>query len=220
MKFKTEVDLVSALIDFVKCQYKTRNNIEILSEVSLGFGVADVVITNMLDEKNTNIREEKLNLHDINLYDLISKHQQGLDINTMVMILRGSKSKIKTSLNKLVTLNYIIENNFLYSINNEYQFAFKNNFAIEAKLKDWKKALKQAYRYKWFAEYSFVVIDEYYSKKAIENIDVFKKYNVGLITISPDKGIKKHHYPSPEQPYDNRMKMLLSEIIYSGSCIC
>jgi len=211
MKFKTEVDLVNAFIDFVKNQYY-RQNIEIFAEVNLGYGIADIVITNML-QQSIEKHDEKLNINDINIYDLISKHKSGINFNDISIILRSKKKTINDSLSKLLNAQFIVEFNGLYLLNNHYTLPFKNNFAIEAKLKDWKKALKQAYRYKWFAEYSFVVIDEYYSNKAVENLDIFKKYNIGLVTFSSENGLKRYYYPKAEEPYDKKMQMLLSEMV-------
>jgi predicted transcriptional regulator len=214
MKFETEIELVNVLRDHLTKNYKVGDNIKIFEEVSLGFGIADLVVTNFVSDISTVSNSHfKLDVNDINIYDLISKNINGISFEKLIEILRTNKSSINNSLNKLYNDNFIIEKDSKFFINKEYVFPFKNNFAIEAKLKDWKRALKQAYRYKWFAEYSFVVIDEYYSKKAIENIDIFKKYNVGLATLSSEKVFKKHYYPKSETPLDTKMKMLMSEMV-------
>ncbi len=213
MKFHTELELVNVLKASLLKQYNKKDNIEILEEVSVGFGVADVVIT-LLMNTSCIIRpmiNDKLDYSDINVYDIISKYESGIDLNKIVDVTKSNKRKVISSLHKLISFGYVFDEIGIYSVSNKYSFPFRTNIAIEAKLKDWKRALKQAYRYKWFAEYSVVVLDEHYSKKAIENIAVFKKYNVGLATISLDGAMIKHYFPVLETPYDLKMKMLFSE---------
>lgn len=71
----------------------------------------------------------------------------------------------------------------------------------------------QAYRYKWFADYSYVVLDESHSKVAIENLDTFKKLNIGLITLNIKGGIVIHYHPKKQKPLDISMQISLSEMI-------
>jgi hypothetical protein len=59
--------------------------------------------------------------------------------------------------------------------------------AIEAKLKNWKTALHQAYKSTSFAHYSYVLLPPESIKIAIKNKDEFKKRNVGLLTIEKDE---------------------------------
>ena len=215
MKFCTEVDLVKVLKASLTSMYKKGDNIEIFEEVSLGFGIADVVVSNLINSYSVFRSNENFVLcyFDINIYDIISKFENGISVAKIIDITRGNKKKTFDALDKLISLKYIYNEDSIFYVSNKYTFPFKNNIAIEAKLKDWKRALKQAYRYKWFAEYSFVVIDEHYSKKAIENIDVFKKYNVGLASISVDGNLIRYYSPVSEIPYDMKMKILFSEKI-------
>src|SRR5690606_33563863 len=127
-------------------------------------------------------------------YSLVCKNDK-ISVDNIISITRCSKNEIFRSLRKLKDKGYIkVEDSIAFRERN-YDFLFKSNFAIEAKLKDWKRALKQAYRYRWFAEYSFVVLDSFYSKSALNNIDVFKKYNVGLATINPEGDLVRHFNP-------------------------
>src|SRR5699024_4364390 len=90
---------------------------------------------------------------------------------------------------------------------------FDLNFAIEAKLRNWKRALQQAYRYRWFAEYAYVVLDHHYSGPAITQLNLFKKHNVGLASIDSKGNIIKHYHPKRKEPFDLRMQRLFSEKI-------
>lgn len=57
--------------------------------------------------------------------------------------------------------------------------------AIEGKLRDWKRALWQAYRYLDYATRSWVVLDHAAIRPARENLAEFKRLNVGLACVSP-----------------------------------
>ncbi len=76
--------------------------------------------------------------------------------------------------------------------------------AIEFKLKNWKQAIKQAYRYKSFSEESYVLLDKKYVNKAKENIDIFIKFNVGLAAV--DKNIVEFYYrPKSVKPFSSEL---------------
>ena len=72
--------------------------------------------------------------------------------------------------------------------------------AIEAKLKDWNKALKQAYRYLDFAHQTWVLLDEAHSSGAKKRLDLFSRLNVGLATLSSAKNITVLHAPLKQAP--------------------
>lgn len=210
MKFNAESELVETLKTSLKKIYN-RNNIQIFEEVSLGYGVADIVISDFKNQPNEP-KEQSLELLDITVYSIILKSSD-FSIFDLSRITRCSLKNVSKSVEKLLVRGYILKQEDKFFINKSYELPFRNNFAIEAKLKDWKRALKQAYRYKWFAEYSYVVLDKHNSKSALKNIDCFKKYNVGLASISPDGNLNRHFNPTREKPCDPKMQILFSEKI-------
>ena len=74
--------------------------------------------------------------------------------------------------------------------------------ALEAKLKDWRRALLQASRYKAFANQSWVVMDGKYAAPAIENIPEFARRNVGLATLSSNGKLSTMYTPVQRRPHD------------------
>lgn len=92
-------------------------------------------------------------------------------------------------------------------------------FAFEMKKSDWKRALTQAFRYKAFVNYSFVIIDIFHEQPAIKNIDLFKRANIGLISIGINGNFIFHHKPKYEHPYceslRNKINKMLRENIFS-----
>lgn len=73
-------------------------------------------------------------------------------------------------------------------------------YAIEAKLRDWKRALSQATRYKDYATQSWVLLDEYAVRAALNNLDQFEHLNVGLISISHSASVTAHFVPHTSTP--------------------
>lgn len=72
--------------------------------------------------------------------------------------------------------------------------------AIEAKLSDWKRALRQAYRYQAFANQVWVLLDEKFSKSAKRQLQLFQRLNVGLVTLSPGQAPRKLFTPAQRSP--------------------
>lgn len=77
----------------------------------------------------------------------------------------------------------------------------KKIITIELKLKNWKRALAQAYKYKSFSDISYVCMDESNIDSVLKHLDMFEKYNIGLITISKNKKVTIVHKPNATEPY-------------------
>lgn len=212
MKFKTEDELVNVLKEKLKSNY-SRDSVELFEEVSLGYGVADIVICDINIPVSNEIRsQESLNRSDINIYSIINRNKS-VSFDKIYDTTRSSKKAISDSLTKLVNRKYVLQIENQFQVDEEYKLFYKNNFAIEAKLRNWKRALYQAYRYKWFADFSFVVLDAYYAEQAIENLDLFQRYNIGLATINTEGEFNRVFNPYRQKPFDVNMQILLSEMI-------
>lgn len=77
--------------------------------------------------------------------------------------------------------------------------------AFEMKIKHWRRALAQAFRYSAFAHYSYVVLDEAFAHSAIPNIEFFRKANIGLLSIDVYSNITWHHRPRYQKPYSQQL---------------
>lgn len=77
----------------------------------------------------------------------------------------------------------------------------KKIITIELKLKNWKRALAQAYKYKSFSDISYVCMDESNIDSVLKHLDMFEKYNIGLITISKNKKVNIVYKPNATEPY-------------------
>jgi DNA-binding MarR family transcriptional regulator len=211
--FLTEKQLVDALkINYIPiCHWNTqRFYTNVLEEVDLGFGVADLVISKI--KTSTTKQTERLTYFDAVIYQIIETRKE-ISFQKLKDITKADVTSINRSLNKLIKDSYINKKDSIITFRKTYKGITSDSIAIEAKLKNWKRALDQAFRYKWFAKKSFVVLDSTYINPAILNIDQFKKLNVGLAEINKLGQLHLHFNPIKRNPIDYKMWMLFNETL-------
>lgn len=75
--------------------------------------------------------------------------------------------------------------------------------ALELKLKDWKKGLFQAFKYRSYCNAAYVVIDNYFRFEVVANIEEFISSNIGLATFSLDGDLEVLYEPKPDTPFSH-----------------
>jgi hypothetical protein len=65
--------------------------------------------------------------------------------------------------------------------------------AFEMKLLDWRKALHQAYRYRYYADLAIVVLPQSAADRAVQSRCLFDALGVGLWTLDTSTGIISKH---------------------------
>jgi hypothetical protein len=81
--------------------------------------------------------------------------------------------------------------------------------SFELKLKNWKRAAKQAFRYKSFSNITYVVLSAANSNAAQNNIDWFERYNIGLAKFDKDNCFEIVHKPISSLPYSEQLNSKL-----------
>jgi hypothetical protein len=77
--------------------------------------------------------------------------------------------------------------------------------AFELKMSDWRKALQQASRYRFFAHIPIAVLPAAKSRAALENLEIFQTLRVGLWTFDPKTAVIHPHFtPRAEEPRDTK----------------
>lgn len=192
-----------------------RRKYHILEELDLGHGIADIVFAPKPSNTKSIGRKRPLSYSDIFIYALLEKESVGMCFESIKNRTKISDKQLSKILFNLMDekIIEIVGDQFL--IGNK-KLANADSIAIEAKLKDWKRALKQAYRYKWFATYSYVFMDSKFVGPALKNKATFKKYNIGLASVSTDGAIDILLKPMKIEPYDDVMRMLLGEYLLFG----
>lgn len=73
--------------------------------------------------------------------------------------------------------------------------ALANLISVEAKLRDWNRALDQATRYLAYSDQSWVLLDGRSVGAAIDKVSKFEQRNVGLASISTTGELEHHFSP-------------------------
>ena len=76
----------------------------------------------------------------------------------------------------------------------EKSLARRQLFAFEAKIKDWQRALQQAFRYRYFADKAVVVMPAENVGPALRHLDVFREHSVGLWSFDKKSGVIREHF--------------------------
>lgn len=88
--------------------------------------------------------------------------------------------------------------------------------SFELKLKNWKRAMKQAFRYKSFSNISYVVLPSEQANAALRNIRLFEQYNIGLATFAPDNTFEILFKPELSQPYSDNLNYKIATQVKSS----
>lgn len=123
---------------------------------------------------------------------------------------RNSNRK-KKGLNWLVNKGFIERNGGRVRTAPELRRHVTSSYSVELKLSDWRTALEQAYRGKAFANKQYVAIDSAKADSALEHLDEFKKFNVGLITVRKGVGAEIQYEPDRIKPFSDVQKWKLNE---------
>lgn len=176
-------------------------------EVCVGYGVADLVLFK-LNTKKCLIRKNNKQ------YKRIDNEEYFKIFDFLPEIGSVKKVKLQTLVNNLkipeATLKYkylkkLEQDGFIKKIDNEFYFKINGwipiadeIIAIEAKLRDWKRGILQANRYKTFAHKVFLAFP--LAQSHLVDRDLLKRHNIGLILFDGKSEIKRAINPQKEKP--------------------
>lgn len=88
--------------------------------------------------------------------------------------------------------------------------------SFELKLKNWRRAAQQAFRYKSFSNVSYVVLSSKNAKEAYNNLNIFERYNIGLAKFDNNKSFEILYKPKSNIPYSEDLNnKIISTVISS-----
>lgn len=185
----------------------------VIEEFDSYFGIADIVLGTYKPYLSRRNSRRPISLNWVNL---LSSLKKGDEFHFEDFQCAHNLSHR----NAILRLNEYIEAGFLrpkgnknFEVINEYKLITDNVIAIEAKLKDWKRAIFQARRYKKFSDFSYVLLDEHYARPALNNIEVFEAYNIGLITMS-NNNYSIHYQPTLQESKKEDFALRVNEAVY------
>jgi hypothetical protein len=193
-QYKTEQQLVSNFVDFLN---STKDEyVLIVEEFEGGFGRPDLLLYSAAGAQTGGDVEalKKINPRFAPLLSSsASKKIQSLpDLAAATGSSKISARRIASELIKLDRAHIIESKIQNFKIEPIKQPPFSQIVAIEAKLRDWRRALMQAYRYLQFSTQSWVLLDHKHSSSAIKHLALFKSYGVGLASFSTSGELYVH----------------------------
>ena len=216
MKMVREEELLPIISDNIDAFGK---NLYQIYQLKSGFGIADIVFYNL--DKKVIANRKVQNIDPIDSYDIIRILTTLNHIDFDTISLTFLKQALPcSSKNRDEIVSYLIENGFLiprdrtsFSKGNKYQIGLQEVVAVEAKLSNWQRGLYQAYRYKEYANKSYLALYERYLHRALKHIDDFIRFNVGLVEVS-NSSIYIHYEPKPEPTKQNVFSALVFEQLF------
>ena len=154
------------------------------SEFDAGNGVADIVLYKLRSDWNRYANITKIKPQWANAL-IVLPYRKLFDLNYFSNLTCVTRATALRILNDYIEAGYCQKRKSGWIKIKQPRPPIPKMYAIEAKLRDWKKALHQATRYLDFAHQSWVLLDNYYCLPAIENKMEFEKRKIGLMTIRP-----------------------------------
>lgn len=158
-------------------------SIEIITELDAGNGIADIAVLNIRSDwkKYSNI----ISLKPQWVYPLISlPYRKLFDLSYFLDITCASRKTAAKILRDYEKAGFCKSSPRGWIKMRQPRPPVNDIYAIEAKIRDWKRALYQATRYQDYANQSWVLLDHHYSNPAIQNKEEFRRRGVGLMTIN------------------------------------
>lgn len=188
-QFRSEEDLTQAFIRVLRrC---TPGGWALLREIDAGVGVADLVLVESRRARQAELR--LLRRVPLRLAPLLDPDvANGLTSLSAFMQATGtSRPSALRFVSALVALRLANREGERLQLRAVHSPPYDHIIAIEAKLRDWRRALTQAYRNRQFASQSWVALDSYYavSDTAVES---FARAQIGLVTCSSEGELKIH----------------------------
>lgn len=173
----------------------TKKSVIQLEEFSAGTGISDLTVFTLdkriLAKRKNDIRKPITSRNQIKVLTALMAHNGATiqQLSTETTLTKPTLSKI---LESLESSNVVTKEGTSYIPNAMLRNASTENIiAIEAKVKDWKSGVRQAMRYKEYADFSYLAIYESHIKGCLSNITIFEQLGIGLIGVS-DEGVILH----------------------------
>ncbi|NJL23754.1 MAG: hypothetical protein HC902_00270 [Calothrix sp. SM1_5_4] len=186
----------------------------LIHEFNSYFGIADVVL-GTLNLSASNSKRGPVNPNWVGPLATLKKGQV-FTVDGFGKSFRVSGTSARNYLKNYEDAGFLVRTERAsFKVIKEYRPVTSFVVSIEAKLKNWQRALEQAQRYKKFSDLSFVLLDGSHAEVAIKNIDKFREKNIGLICLSEAK-METHFVPSKNDKKVSEYCFRVSEMAYGS----
>lgn len=201
--FRRELDLVQTFSVFLKCGGLPSQTRMVL-EFESGHGIADIVIfgTRKLFEQRV-VEFAKIPPRYAVIFgrELLPKKFSAQQFSDLTGTGINASVRVLNVLVKQYVLKRLEDER--YESIGSYASPVGSIVSIEAKLRDWRRALRQAYRYREFSNQSWVLLDTSRVSPALAQIQQFVRFGVGLASINTSGELFIHHAPLVTAPFSD-----------------
>jgi len=199
--FKRELDLVQTFGTFLKCG-GLPSQARVVLEFESGHGIADIVIfgtRELFEQRAVEFAKIPPRYAVIFGRELLPKKFSAHQFSELTGTGISASARLLNVLVKQMVLKRL-ENGGYESLS-RYISPLDSIVSIEAKLRDWRSALRQAYRYREFSNQSWVLMDAARVSPALEQIQLFVRSGVGLASVNTSGKLFIHNEPSVTEPF-------------------
>ena len=206
--FRYEEELRSSFVEkaFISCRIKDRDLETIhFQESNCSEGRADLVTAKICRTWMNVTKPAQASLYrQPTCSKILSalKPQAARTESLLVCSIGVSTNTLRYWLNKLVEAELIYERgNRKYVLSPQFYIPKAEILSYEFKLSNWKRALFQATRYRIFSHQVFVVMPPESLAPAIKNLEVFKRFNIGIMSHDASGQTKTIFQPKKRMPF-------------------
>ncbi len=217
--FPTEKDLVQAFkgiaTDFLKSSLgKSSSPFFLVEEFDSHCGIADIVVGTCLPLEPHELSRKTISWNWVRpVFDLTE--DQEIQMDGFMQAYGISRTTARAKLNEYSEAGFLTKiSRGQYKVVRKYKLVTETIISIEAKLRNWQRALQQAFRYKRFSNESYVLLDKKYIEPALKNIHIFQERNIGLMSMDND-GYTIHHSPKAKDAPQTHSFFRLNEAAFA-----
>jgi hypothetical protein len=215
--WKSEREFVELFLDSLGSEKK---DTRIVREFRTGYGLPDIVLIEYLP-KVVEKRKKQMGRIQVGAFTVDCAYamsylanRRWVRLKTLKSAFRSSNGPFNTALQTLIDRKMVsVKEDKIKARPKTEVFVVRNIKVIEAKLGNWRRALMQAQRYQWFTESCYVLMPEQSRIKKRQIALACKKYHVGLIFFSRERGISDVIKVGRKRPYNTYLAWLMNETI-------
>jgi len=213
--FSFERDLVQAFKnvaeDFLQFSFgRSISQYFLVEEFDSHCGIADLVMGTYLPFEDNALSRRTINW---NWVRPILDEGQDIEINEFISTYGISRTTAFVRLKEYAEAGFLEERcKGRYRVLRKYRPVTETIVSIEAKLRNWQRALHQAIRYKRFSNKSYVLLDEEYVKPALKSIHLFQEKNIGLMSMDHNS-YTIHYKPKANGTSETHAFLRLNEAV-------
>lgn len=188
LQFRSEEQLVCRLVSDLPSLFQNVNNPFVVRELGVGFGIADAVLfdidgDSMAKRVASGLTKPVLSPSQLSVLTVLGLRGP-TDLARLGNLLSFSRTNLRSHILRSLASNDLvsISSDGSIELNHAFKSVSRYIIAVEAKLRDWRAAVRQAVRYRWFANESYVALPSVLASQPA--VQAFSESNgVGLIAV-------------------------------------